>query len=132
MFSVFVENAGGYDNIWIFGDHIRDGVFIVPASLYGSGPECHTISREFIHRQLFANSANKSHLRSTLGRLRNLITTAMNPQSGRLLPKYIILAIENDLLHCIKFSKPGVSEIFGRVLNWLADEYHQVIQQRKI
>ena len=28
-------------------------------------------------------------------------------------------------------TKPGISEIFGRLLRWLADEFHQVILHRK-
>ena len=72
---------------------------------------------------IFANSANRSHMRLTLGRLRNLIATALNNKTKvPLLPKYIIMVIENDIIRCVKFTKPGISDIFGHVLKWLADE----------
>ena len=67
--------------------------------------------------------------RSVLGRLRNSIVSALN--SNWLLPKYILLVIENDITRCINFNKPGISTIYGRVIQWLADEIHCLIHERK-
>ena len=42
-----------------------------------------------------------------------------------------MVVLEDDLLRCIKFSKPGVSEIYGRDLKWLVTEYHEAIMRKK-
>ena len=64
--------------------------------------------------------------RSVLGCLRNVLAFALNSKSK--LPKYILLVINNDLIDCVKpASKPGTSMIFGRIIQWLADEYHSAI-----
>ena len=68
-------------------------------------------------------------IRSVLGKLRNSLVYAMNKYTK--LPKYILIVIDDDLIRCVNFDKPGTSEIFGRDLKWLANEYHDAIITRK-
>ena len=68
-------------------------------------------------------------MRSSLGHLRNILGTALKEHC--LLPKYIIVVLEDDIMRCVNFPRPGISEIFGQCLKWLADEYHDMITTRK-
>ena len=43
----------------------------------------------------------------------------------------VLSFIEDDLMHCIKFSKPGISELYGSILQWLAAECHAIVMHRK-
>ena len=67
--------------------------------------------------------------KSVLGRLRNALAVALNENDK--LPKYILLVLETDLMQCVNFNKPGLTEIYGRVLHWLLDDYHNAIAARK-
>ena len=64
-----------------------------------------------------------------MGRIRN--TLAYGLSKNHKLPKYIFLCLEDSLLSCIDFTKPGVSELYGRDINWLATEFKDMIEQRK-
>ena len=64
-------------------------------------------------------------MRSLIGRLRNIMVTALNDNVK--LPKYIILVIEDDIIRCVNFDKPGVSTVFRIGLKWLADELHDLV-----
>ena len=74
-------------------------------------------------------SKSSNNMRSSLGRFINVMASALNAHVK--LPKYIIVVMEEDVLRCINFSKPGVSEIYGRDLKWLAEEYHDMIMTCK-
>ena len=63
--------------------------------------------------EVFASQGSKNS-RSTLGRLRNIIVTAL--QEYDKFPKYILIILEEDLIHCINFNKSGISEIYGQIL----------------
>ena len=66
---------------------------------------------------------------TVLGRLCNALIYTLNCNAK--LPKYILLVLDDDLIRCVNFSKPGVSEIYGRDLLWLANELHDAIFTRK-
>ena len=74
-------------------------------------------------------SKSSNMMRSSLGRFCNVLANAMNDHDK--LPKYIIVVVEDDILRCVNFVKPGVSEVYGRDLQWLANEYHEIIAARK-
>ena len=133
---IISDDAGGYDELWILGDSFVQESSSFLHRYMGIGcnkpesPETSYIAQH-LGVKLFANSANVSHMRSTLGRIRNIFTTALQPQNSDKLPKYILLVIENDLIRCVNFNKPGVSEIYGRILHWLASEIHEIIGTRR-
>ena len=78
--------------------------------------------------KLFANSSGSNN-RSILGRVRNTLAAAMNKHDK--MPKYILIVLDDNLIDVVKYTKPGVSEIFGRSLKWLAAEVHEAITDRK-
>ena len=92
--------GAAYEKVWIFGDnfvhenkeflHCLFRIGNTSFSASRSVPQSY-IGRRF-ETEVFSNSANSSHIRSTLGRIRNLIASAMNKYT--LLPKYIIVVIE--------------------------------------
>ena len=67
--------------------------------------------------------------RSVLGRIRNAVASAVN--STQKFPKYIILAVDDDIIRCVKFDRQGLSIIFGTCVQWLADEVHALIHEKK-
>ena len=67
--------------------------------------------------------------RSVLGRIRNTLASVLNVDL--LLPKYVMLVIDDDILRCVKFNRQGLLMIFGKCIQWLADELHTMIMQVK-
>ena len=129
------EYAAAYENVWILGDcFVYDSTAFLHRYLK-IRREAHEIagSKSYISdhycTEIFASSSTTSLVRSSLGRLRNQFANALNKYD--LLLKYIILAIENDILRCVNFKKPGLSEIFGQNIQWLADKMHSMIADRK-
>ena len=135
MFSYFPDVSAAYEQLWIFGDNFvsESSDFLRRLFRMKSNTSEVPAPKSYIANNfevsVFANSANKTHMRSTLGRLRNLIMAAIKIKE--LLPKYIIIIIENDLIRCVKYRKPGIFDIFGRILRWLADEFHQAVMDWK-
>ena len=128
------DQCGAYEQIWILGDNfVHDSaayitrLFGMEGAVLAPGEQSYISKKYQVH--LFKNSANVSHVRSALGRFRNLLASALNANDK--LPKYIILVLENDLIRCIKFNQPGISELYGRVLRWLSDELHALVMSRK-
>ena len=66
---------------------------------------------------------------NVLGRLRNAIAQGINKQV--LLPKAIIIIIENDLLNVFRHYKPGISHLCGRSIEWLGNQLHRMITSHK-
>ena len=72
---------------------------------------------------------NDNVVKSALGRMRNAMVIALNENNK--LPKYVLVVMENDIIRCIKFNKPGLIDIYGAALHWLLNEYHEAIIARK-
>ena len=74
---------------------------------------------------------NDSAVKSVLGKFRNAMAIALNENDK--LPKYILVVFDTDLMRSIDLEngKPGLSELYGRVLNYLFEEYHAAIISRK-
>ena len=138
VFRIIAGNVPAYETIWIFGDRFVSESRNTIRRLFNMGNP----SNDLIHS---ANRYN-SHIaekygvkiftttdqqlnRSALGRLCNNMATAINSNSP--LPKYILVVIEDNLIRCVNYCKPGVSLIFGRIIQWLADQYHSMLIDRK-
>ena len=78
--------------------------------------------------EVFA-SQGSGKSRSALGRLRNILITALNDNAK--FPKYIIFVIEDDLIRCISYNKSTIDEIFSEILTWLTGKIHEKVIERK-
>ena len=64
-----------------------------------------------------------------LNRLRNLLVSTINDQI--LLPKAIVVIIDEDLMYEINHFKHGISAGIGRLNEWLANQFHRMITAHK-
>ena len=128
-----------YEKIWIVGDRfITDSKNILwrllgvrnmvgndePASNAG---ESGYMASNFDVKAY--GGADNLRNRSVLGRLHNALVNALI--EDRPLPKYMLVVIDDDILRCVKFNRQGLSMVFGRCIQWLADEMHTMIVQLK-
>ena len=67
--------------------------------------------------------------RSTLGRIRNQLVLAINEQI--LMPKIILVVLDDDIVHGVYYEDFGISNILGRLIHWLAMEFNKLVETQK-
>ena len=64
-------------------------------------------------------------------RIRNSLVTGLNQQKNGILPKYIVVVLDDDLITFLDFKHDGVATLLGTWVEWLAKEFNDVIKLRK-
>ena len=78
----------------------------------------------------FCNTNPRSMINSNvIGRIYNGLVEAINKQT--LLPKAIIVVLENDLIRAAHHDTDGISQILGQALEWLAGAFRRAIAAHK-
>ena len=72
---------------------------------------------------------DKNNLGNILNKLKYALIDCITSQV--LLPKAIIMVLEDDLLKEINHFKPGISEALGRTIEWIVNQFHRVITSHK-
>ena len=81
---------------------------------------------EFDH---FCNSRFNSATKNILVRLQNTFASAVNKNS--LLPKYIAVVLDEDIIDYLGYQDTGMSQIIGGMLHWILKQFKEIIQKRK-
>ena len=79
--------------------------------------------------KLFHSMQYVSHIRNFLGRLINTLTLAINGEP--LLPRAIVVVLDDDLINTINIDSFGMSLACGKILHYLFSEFHKIISARK-
>ena len=79
----------------------------------------------------FCNSRFNSANLNMLSRLQNTLAMAMNRTKTGLLPKYILVILDDDLITYLDFKQEGVATLLGSWIEWLVREFNKVIKARK-
>ena len=77
----------------------------------------------------YMNSKFTCNDRSVLSRVRNCLVYGLN--NNYLLPKAIVLVIDNDIIKNVEFEGYGISVLLGKILQWLASEIVKLIAAYK-
>ena len=128
-----------YDKIWVVGDkfvHESQNIIKRYFGFEEKHQNDHTQSVEKHQSyigdnydvKVFTGYENRFN-RSVLGHLHNAFVAALNA-NGKL-PKMILVVIEDDIIKCVNFDKAGISQVFGRCVQWLADEIRTAIHKHK-
>ena len=64
-----------------------------------------------------------------IGRIRNLLINAINTE--QLLPKAIIIVLDDDILDDLNHFDIGISVALGKWIEWLTQKFHEIIQDYK-
>ena len=76
----------------------------------------------------FCNSKYSSNNTNLLSRLQNTLVSALNEQF--ILPEYIIVILDDDIIEFLEYKKYGVSTMYWTWLEWLLAEFHTAISTR--
>ena len=77
----------------------------------------------------YCQGQSKAINNNILSRIRNAFVMAINKEV--LLPMAVIIVLENDILNAANHYKPGIYLLCGKVLEWLANQFHRIITSHK-
>ena len=76
------------------------------------------------------NSRFASAQGNMLERLQNCLAAAINGNKDGLLPKYIVVVLDDDLIKFLGFMEEGVATLLGTWMEWIAKQFGDLIQKR--
>ena len=89
-------------------------------------PDCE--DKYYIKVKLFYGNSLEV-IKSTLARVRNQYCKGINEQT--LLPKAVVILLDDSLISDVKFTGFGVSDIYGHLMHWLAAELNKITEIQK-
>ena len=79
--------------------------------------------------KLFHSTQYVGHIRNFVGRLINTLVNTLN--SEQLLPRAIVIVLDDDLIWYINIDRFGMSVVYGRILHYIFSEFHKLIVAKK-
>ena len=128
---VFTETPSAVFDVWLVGDRFLREIW---ATLLSTKSQAAMQKKskpylfEYYNLQPFYPGVGNM-TRSILTRILNKLIEALNENRDHL-PKYIIIALDKDLIEEVKFGGFGCKIVFGRTITWLCDNIHQALSTR--
>ena len=66
-----------------------------------------------------------------LARLQNTLVAALNKTKSHVLPKYILVILDDDLISYLNYSKDGAATLLGSWIEWLVGKFNEAVNDRK-
>ena len=119
-----------YEYIWFWGDEFLTKVkgFLKNQKDSSNYPVGKLFVRENYDLKVFVG-LSLYHTRSPLGSMRNQLVKAISQET--LLPKLIVVIPDVDLINLISYHGYGISDVYGRIVHWLAAEYNKIVECHK-
>ena len=120
--SYFSEPVNSINNVWFIGDEFLERTF----GKYFQSPTFENgYMRENYSSTIFAGLEkwNKSYL----GRVCNALVKGINNHKC-VLPKYIILVTDNELIKAVNYTGYAYNNVYIRVLQWFARQCDKIIK----
>ena len=120
----------GYDRIWFISDDfgVRSFDQYVYSKRDGQNKNWYIVENFEISG--FLNNRYHSLDENILSRLRNSLVNACMEQC--LLPKYIVTVLDDDVISTYFANEIyGMSHNMGKMVHWLMDEYHKIVEAQK-
>ena len=113
------------NTVWFLGDELL-------INSYGKYFQSVDMDQSFIRSNFETKMAAGYKLwnKSYISRIRNSLARAIT-ENGGILPQYIIVMLDNELIRLIKHDQYGISKIFGKTTEWLAREIQKLITSAK-
>ena len=125
MLYFLVEPIKAVNSIWFIGDEFLEksfGKFLQNPSM----ENCY-IRNNFV---ISAYTGYEKWNRSYVSRVRNCFVKAVNDNEA-ILPKYVILVLDNELVKEIKYEGFAYPQIYERLVKWLACQMDRAIRSTK-
>ena len=77
----------------------------------------------------YCNSRFTSTQQNILARLQNCLTGTINGVKSGLLPKYIVVVLDDNVISYLDYKGEGTSTLLGTYVEWLTKEFDSLIQK---
>ena len=122
---VFVDDIKSYDRIWMIGDEFMLNSYNqFSDDVRGPDGKLEYIKAHY-DTTGYCNASRNISLGNVLAKLCDLLVLGINEQA--LLPKAILIVLDDDLLDALDHYKPGITTAIGKMVEWIANQYHRII-----
>ena len=121
--------AKAYETVWLVGDDFMTRHYGEHFLMSDNKTIKDCFTKQNYDVRAFMSNQFTSNNRNVLSRIRNCFVKGVN--DNYLLPKYIFLILDNDIIKTVEFDKYGTSVLFGKLTEWLANEIHKIIKTAK-
>ena len=124
----FSENQVCGDVVWIVGDNFAARSYRTHCKKATNKDLYIKDNFEYIP---FINSRYSSSNSNMLAHIQNTFVSAFNQTKDKLLPKYIVMVFDDDLITYLGFKRgDGVATLLGSWVEWLVKEFNEAIAKR--
>ena len=125
MLSI-ADSTIGPDHLWILGDNFASRSYRTHFKKRESTQFFIKHNYEF---DAHCNSRWASANENMLSQIRNTFATAVGLQKTGLLPKYVLVVLDDNLISYLNFKREGMATLLGTWVEWLVKEMKDIVQQ---
>ena len=126
MFILYLGPIPALEKIWIVGDEFMSRSF---DQHFMQPDEDEFYTRENYDVFGFHTNQYMSNNPSMVSRIINQLEKAITEQV--LLPKWLVIVLDDDLIKSVKYDKYGISDAYGRIINHIMVEHGRHIKSQK-
>ena len=78
----------------------------------------------------FCNSRFASSNTNMLSRLQNSLATGLNKMKEELMPSYVLVVPDDDLITFLDFKKDGAATLLGSWIEWLSNQFRSTLEEQ--
>ena len=119
--SIITGPHAGQERLWIIGDEMVHKTFQENYEKHASKENFYSTNH---YEVTVAAGGTNSRTKSMLSRILNCITNIFNSQ--KVIPKWIVIILENDLIKSLSYTEFGATSAYGEVLRWLFEEVKKI------
>ena len=129
----FLDNPTSRDTLWFLGDNFAATSFRNHfKKVMGPGGQMQYIKKHYKYTTLtFVNSRFASSNTNMLARLQNTLVTRFNQKKNEILPRYVLVVLDDDLITFLDFKREGAATLLGNWVQWLAQQFDGIVAERK-
>ena len=119
---IFSEAPKALDCVWIVGDSFLRDTY---GKIFQTSTELQSgyVKSHYEVKTVDGNDAYSSNLLASL--VNSLIKRI---EREVILPNYIIIVFDDDIIRWCKFDEFGISEVYGRLTKWLAYQFDRAVK----
>ena len=112
----------GSKKLWLIGDNFLATTY---RKYFNKNQEFDFLLKKQFEIYTFCNSKYSCKNTNLLSHLQNTLVAALNEQF--LLPEYIVVVLDDDIIEYLDYKKYGVSRLYGNWLEWILAEFNAAV-----
>ena len=80
---------------------------------------------------VFCNSRFASPNTNMIAHLQNMLTAGLNQIKDGILPKYVLVVLDDDLITYLNFKNDSATTLLGMWVEWIAKEFNVLLEKCK-